>query len=133
MRILGLTLLAGLLAAPAFAANPADGTWTLQIDCPRSGSAKAYTKRYTAVVANGVLRAEEGTKGTGSFTALDGTIDAAGRADIKLTGITGEAAYAQNNVKSGTPYTRKIEAQFGPGSATGTQLGQRECNFRGFR
>ena len=135
VRLACASLLAATLSMPVHAeapTSPFDGTWTLRMDCPsnsEASGAKGYRFVFPATVTHGVLTATNGVEGQPGSLRIEGPIADDGDALLLARGRTGDPAYAVRQPSSGTPYTFRIQAHFGPTSGTGKRLETRVCDF----
>ena len=118
--------------APSGTANKAigfDGKWDVTILCQDYGKALGYTRLLTAVVANGLLRAEDQSTGRPDWVAMEGEIGKDGKTKLSARGFTGNPKYTPAENKPGTPYTYTVDAQFVGSSGTGTRNELRPCKL----
>jgi len=118
--------------APAAAAAPAaarfDGTWQTTLSCPNASGALGYAYRFESVVKGGVLHGEKGTPREPGWLALDGPIEANGKAKLFVDGLVGGAPFAVGQRPAGTRYGYTVEAQFTDDSAEGHRVEGRPCS-----
>ncbi len=127
-------LLASAVAIPlphaGHAATPFDGTWSVVQDCPTApDGARGYKWLYDAVVRDGNLVGEYGTRGKPSSLTLTGTIAADGTARLAASGLTGESDRTVGYMQSGSKFYFTVDAKFAGAKGTGTRLAGRTCNF----
>ena len=121
------TALAAPTAAPGTRAQGLDGNWSVTIVCETDRTAKGYSFSFSAAVKDGVLHGERLTSGTPGGVAIDGPIGSDGNAMLNARGLTDVPAYAQNQVKSGTPYAYTVDAHFAGSRGTGKRIEARAC------
>jgi hypothetical protein len=97
------------------------------IVCETDRTAKGYSFSFSAAVKDGVLHGERLTSGTPGWVAIDGPIGSDGNAMLNARGLTDVPAYAQNQVKSGTPYAYTVDAHFAGSRGTGKRIEARAC------
>ena len=118
--------------APSGAANKAagfDGNWDVTIFCESQGKALGYTRLLTAVVANGLLRAEDQSTGRPDWVTIEGEIGKDGKTKLNARGFTGNPKYTAAENKPGTPYGYTVDAQFDGSSGTGKRNELRPCKL----
>lgn len=134
-RIDGLkqkTALAPAGASPSGAAIKGagfDGNWDVTIFCESQGKALGYTRLLTAVVANGLLRAEDQSTGRPDWVTIEGEIGKDGKTKLNARGFTGNPKYTAAENKPGTPYGYTVDAQFDGASGTGKRNELRPCKL----
>lgn len=134
-RLRGLSMLLAVAAAATLphaghAATPFDGTWSVVQDCPTApDGARGYKWSYDAVVTNGNLVGEHGTKGNPSSQTLSGTINADGSARLAASGLTGDSDRTKGFMQPGSKFYFTVEAKFAGTKGTGTRTTGRTCNF----
>ena len=89
----------------------------------------SYDKILSAVVTDGKFHAEDGVQGKPNFLAIDGDIEADGKAFLIAKGLTGSSKFTVNNSKEGSPYTYTVNAQFDGSSGSGKRNELRPCNL----
>lgn len=120
--------------APAADAKPAaskefDGKWDVSVSCANAGKALGYTRSLTATIANGAFHAEDADQAKANWLAIEGQIQADGKATLSARGTTGPSAYTVNNAAPGSAYAYTIDAQFERTRGTGKRNELRPCNF----
>jgi hypothetical protein len=80
-----------------------DGEWDVKILCPQTGNVGAYSKYMTASVKDSIFHAEDSTRGTAGWLAIDGKIGADGKATLVAKGLTGNPAATLGNARAGSP------------------------------
>ncbi|MFO1087047.1 MAG: hypothetical protein U1E21_21035 [Reyranellaceae bacterium] len=126
-----------LAAAAAAAALPTptraasfDGVWSVIQDCPvSSDGARGYKWSYDAVVKDGALVGEHGTKGNPGSQTLTGSINADGSARLAASGLTGDSDRTKGYLQPGSKFYFTVEAKFAGTKGTGTRTAGRTCSF----
>lgn len=135
LRGLGLSV---VVVAAAMAAGlpidahaaPFDGVWSVVQDCPVApDGARGYKWLYDAVVKDGNLVGEHGTKGKPSSLTLTGSINADGSARLAASGLTGDSDRTKGFMQPGSKFYFTVEAKFAGTKGTGTRTTGRTCNF----
>ena len=130
-RMLAVALAAAPLMhpAPAGAASPFDGTWTVVFTCPGASDGTAgYTRTFLASVRDGVMHGETGVQGHAGYLALNGPIKAEGVTVLEGRGLTGSADYAVGRPSPATPYVFHLQARFAGPRGTGSRVEVRRCD-----
>lgn len=124
-------LLVGIAATPHEAhAASFDGVWSVVQDCPVApDGARGYKWSYDAVVKDGNLIGEHGTKGNPSSQTLSGTINADGSARLAASGLTGDSDRTKGYLQPGSKFYFTVEAKFSSTKGTGSRTSGRTCNF----
>jgi len=124
---------AALAAAPPAKANSGnrkfDGKWTVTISCTEAGKGLGYNKILLGAVTDGKFHAEDGVQGKPNSLAIDGDIEADGKAFLIAKGLTGSSKFTINNSKEGSAYSYTVNAQFDGSSGTGKRNELRPCNL----
>ena len=129
-RLIGLVSLLAAWTVQAQAAGPFDGAWAVTLVCPQAADGVfGYTYRFGAIVTDGVLHGENGTRGMPSWLALDGRIQPDGTALLAAEGLTGTPEYAMGRVPKMTSYRYRATARFGGTRGTGTRTEVRPCTL----
>ena len=122
----------GLVFAPgwiargiAAGAGPFDGTWTVEVDCPRVGDIEGYNWRFQAQVSSGLLSGLYRSPTDSAMGRLSGRIRPAGGAVLTMVGRTGPEPYAVGHVRAGTPFRYTASAHFDGRSGSGKRNEQR--------
>ena len=126
------TALAPAGATASGTANKAtgfDGKWDLTIFCESQGKVLGYTRLLTAVVASGMLRAEDQSTGRPDWVTIEGEIGKDGKTRLNARGFTGNPKYTMSDNKPGTPYGYTVDAQFDGASGTGKRNELRPCKL----
>ena len=119
-----------LLAAPARAASPFDGSWDVSVVCPpEKKGALGYNYEFVATVRDGALHGQRGIKGAPSSLTLTGNIGPDGTASLLADGFTGDPEYALGQVKKATPYSYPVAARFEGRRGSGNRVGGRICSY----
>ncbi|QWG15694.1 caspase family protein [Bradyrhizobium sediminis] len=132
-RIDGLKQKAAL--APPLPSDPKtgtgkfDGEWDVKILCPQTGNVGAYSKFMIAAVKDSTFHAEELTRGTPGWLAIDGKIGTDGKATLVAKGLTASPAATLGHAKAGSPYGYTVTAQFDGSSGAGKRNENRLCNL----
>jgi len=130
LSVLLAAAIATTLPHAGHAATPFDGTWSVVQDCPTApDGARGYKWLYDAVVKDGNLVGEYGTKGKPSSLTLTGTIAADGTARLAASGLTGESDRTVGYMQSGSKFYFTVDAKFSGTKGTGSRLAGRTCNF----
>jgi hypothetical protein len=106
-----------------------DGNWSVALVCPTDKTAQGYTYHFAVKVKTGVLHGEHGTTGTPGWVALDGLIQADGRATLNAKGLTNIPKFSAYQVQTGTPYTYTVKAQFDGSRGSGKRIEIRACTL----
>jgi hypothetical protein len=109
--------------------SPFDGRWDAIVSCENTPDALGYVYKFPALVKNGVLHAEKGTKGKAGWLHLEGEILADGSARIDAEGRVGASEVATGHRPVGTQYAYHIEAKFSENSGNGKRVEGRSCSF----
>jgi len=134
-RIDGLkqkTALAPATASPAASANRTreyDGEWQVTVSCQNDGKILGYTRSLSAVVTDGVLRAEDQSSGKTNWLLIEGEIARDGKALLKANGLTGDPKYSVGQIKPGIPYRYTVDAQFDRTRGSGKRNELRPCTL----
>ena len=122
--------IAATLPSAGNAATPFDGTWSVVHDCPTApDGARGYKWLYEAVVTNGNLVGEHGTKGNPGSMTLTGTINPDGSARLAASGLTGDSDRTKGFMQPGSKFYFPVDAKFAGTKGTGTRTAGRTCNF----
>lgn len=106
-----------------------DGKWSVTISCTAAGKALGYNKTLLAVVKDGKFHAEDGVQGKPNFLAIDGDIEADGKAFLLAKGLSGKSQFTMNNAAEGSAYSYTINAQFDASGGSGKRNELRPCNL----
>jgi hypothetical protein len=130
-RILSSVLLAGAGVIAQADVDPKrfDGAWDTTVSCPNSSGALGYSFSFGAIVNNGVLHAQKGTKGEPGWLQIDGNIAADGHANLYASGLVGAAEAAVGHRPAGTQYGYHIDAAFTDAQGTGHRVEGRPCSI----
>ena len=127
-----LVLVAAGTAALPHDANAAafDGTWTVVQDCQAApDGARTYKWTYDAVVKDGNLVGDYGTRGKPASQTLTGTISADGSARLLATGLNGNSDHVLGFQQSGSSFTFAVTARFTGTKGAGSRTAGRTCTF----
>jgi hypothetical protein len=130
LRALPCVLLCLLTVQAGYAvesANRFDGEWNTILSCPNSNGALGYSFEFPALIKQGVLHAEKGTRGEPGWLQLDGPISPDGTGSIYASGLIGAAEMAVGHRPPGTQYGYHVDVQFTADSGTGHRLEGRPC------
>lgn len=130
-RFLAVSFLIVGAAMPRDASAAAfDGTWTVVQDCQAApDGARAYKWTFDAVVKDGNLVGEYGTRGKPASQTLTGTIGADGSARLLATGLNGNPDHVLGYQQPGSSFTFPVTAKFSGAKGTGTRTAGRTCTF----
>lgn len=104
-----------------------DGIWDTVLSCPNANGALGYSFKFPAVVKDGVLHAEKGTKGQPGWLQIDGSISVGGHADLYADGLVGAADAAVGHRPAGTQYGYHIDTVFSDQAGKGHRVEGRPC------
>jgi hypothetical protein len=113
----------------AAGANPFDGTWNLEVVCPMSADAQAYTWRLPVRVASGVLSGTYHSPTNEGQGIFGGRVKSDGGAVVSVSGRTGPEEYSVGHVRPGTPFHYTANVQFSGGSGSGQRQQLRPCTL----
>ena len=114
---------------PAFAA-PFDGTWSVTQDCQAApDGARPFKWSYDAIVKDGVLTGQYGTKGKPASLTLTGTIQPDGTSQLAARGLNGSSEHTVGFLKPGDSFYYTVQAQFTSTTGTGSRTSGRTCIF----
>ncbi|MEP6836511.1 MAG: caspase family protein [Bradyrhizobium sp.] len=116
-------------SAAASGTGSFDGTWDVTVTCADQGSVRGYTRYLTAVVTDGVLRAEDQSTGKPNWLMMQGEIAKDGKAKLNVRGLTGDAKYSVGQIKTGSEYRYTVDAQFEANRGAGKRNELRSCNL----
>jgi hypothetical protein len=129
----GLFALGQPLRAAAQGTTKFDGSWEVTLDAKAyknadGSTAQPWVIHFAAMVKNGVLHGEHGTRGQPSFYELSGKIEAVGTANLRIDEITGAQKYNFSNTQKGpagkgVPYSYQVSAHFDEKHGTGKSTG----------
>ena len=111
----------------ALAGGPFDGTWVTQVDCPKAGTAGAFSVLLDADVKGGVFHGEKGDKGKPGWFLLDGKVESDGAVDLVARGIVNSSLLAAGNVPVGTQYGYRVAGRLEGSKGIGERVGGRPC------
>ena len=116
---------------PLVASNRFDGDWTVRMDCPDSGDAKAFAVSLPASVLNGKLFGSSGAPGSEGTVQVEGTILPDGDAQFQARGRTSSPAVESGKPPPGTPFSYDVAAHFDTATmrGNGRRLQDRPCDF----
>jgi len=123
-----ITLAASAILLAAAGNDRFDGTWDTVLSCENAAGAMGYSFKFPAIVKDGVLHGEKGTRGKPGWLQLDGKILSDGSAKIYADGLVGAAEFAVGRRPAGTQYGYHIEAKFSEESGTGKRVEGRPCS-----
>ena len=103
-----------------------DGNWDVNIGCVADGKAQGYSRSVSATVKDGKLHAET-LKDMPNYLAMDGEIGSDGKSTLVVHGLTADPRYTVGQVKSGTPYSYTVNAQFSGSAGSGRRVELRPC------
>ncbi|HTG01369.1 MAG TPA: FlgO family outer membrane protein [Nitrospirota bacterium] len=107
-----------------------DGTWSVTIVCPQhTDGAMGYTLEFFAVVKEGNLSGQYGTKGEAPSLTLEGKINGDGSTVLTANGLTGDMKYNIGRARKSTPYSYHVSANFRDSRGTGKRIENRICNL----
>jgi hypothetical protein len=106
-----------------------DGTWDVLVACAAEGKAAAYTRQLEATVKDGAFRADDSVTRKTNWLKIEGDIGKDGKALLNARGITGDAKFNVNQVKSGVPYAYTIDATFAGAKGSGKRNELRACTL----
>ncbi len=106
-----------------------DGSWTVVVFCPASGSAPASAFRFLAGVKDGVLHGERGAAGSRGSMALDGTIQPDGLARLRASGITNDADEVLGVSPRDSSFIYEVAARFEGAHGLGARVDGRVCHL----
>ena len=125
--------LGALLLSVTFATVHAasfDGTWSvLQVCETTSEGARGYTWRYDAAVKNGRFLGQYRNKGQVPSMTLEGQIQPDGTANLRASGISGDAEHNVKFAPPQTPISFRVSAKFEGSKGSGLRLDARVCKF----
>jgi hypothetical protein len=121
-----LTLLAGIVRADD--EKHFDGIWDVTLSCPNSNGAIGYSFKLAAVVKDGQLHADKGTKGEPGWLQIDGGIPLGGHASLYADGLVGAAEAAVGHRPPGTRYGYHLDVQFNDNVGKGHRVEGRPCD-----
>ncbi len=133
IRTLSISVLAtvSLLTGAAARADDLkhfDGTWDLTLSCPNSNGAIGYSFKLSAIVKDGQLHAEKGTKGEPGWLQVDGGIPLGGHASLYADGLVGASEAAVGHRPVGTQYGYHIDVLFDGNAGKGHRVEGRPCD-----
>jgi uncharacterized caspase-like protein len=111
----------------ALAGGPFDGPWVTQVDCPKAGTAGAFSILLDADVKGGVFRGEKGDRGKPGWFLLDGKVESDGAVDLVARGIVNSSLLAAGNVPVGTQYGYRVAGRLEGTKGIGERVGGRPC------
>lgn len=106
-----------------------DGKWDLTVECPEHQDAKGYTRSYGVEVVDGALKGQGGVQGEPTWFRIEGRIEADGSARLEAQGITSNPRATVGGIKSGTPYSYPVPAQFSDSRGSGRRTKARPCEL----
>ena len=127
-------LCAALLTGAALIAHAGDdskrfdGTWDTVLSCPNANGALGYSFKFQAMVKDGVLHAQKGTKGEPGWLQIDGSISADGHANLYADGLVGAADAAVGHRPAGSQYGYHIDTTFTDQAGKGHRVEGRPCD-----
>lgn len=117
------------LAASSHAAT-FDGSWSVVEVCDATGEgARGYTWRFDAIVKDGHLIGQYGTKGESPSMTLEGDIGPDGAASFFATGIAGDSAHNKKFAPPQSPIKYRVAGKFEAAFGTADRLDSRRCKF----
>jgi hypothetical protein len=122
----------GLAVSPPAAAQASsfDGKWNVTQECQGApGGARGFTWRYDAIVKDGNLIGQYGTKGQPSSLTLTGKIQPDGVATLAATGLSGHSDYTAGFEQTGSRFSYPVSARFEAKRGTGLRSQGRTCTF----
>jgi hypothetical protein len=108
-------------------AGPFDGKWITQVDCPKAGTAGAFSILVDADVMGGVFHGEKGDKGKAGWFSLDGKVRTDGVVELVARGIVNSRHLAAGNVPVGTEYGYRVSGRLKGSEGNGERVGGRFC------
>jgi len=106
-----------------------DGSWDVTVSCANAGNVKGYVRSLSATVTDGAFHAEDKSSGKPNWLLINGDIAPDGKATFTAKGLTGDAVYSVGGIKSGSPYSYTIDAQFERSRGTGKRNELRPCTL----
>jgi len=108
-----------------------DGNWLTTVSCANYKDALGFSYQFVSTVKDGVLHGMHGTEGQPGSLAIDGTIQADGKAPLYAKGRTGSKPYVPGqDTPKGTEYGYNIDAHFEGAAGTGTRVEGRPCTLK---
>jgi class 3 adenylate cyclase len=126
-RVADLGAPPGLQSSRRLAVGPFDGTWVTQVDCPKAGTAGAFSILVDTDVKDGVFHGEKGNKGKAGWFLLDGRVESDGTVELVARGIVNSSLLAAGNVPVGTEYGYRVAGRLVGSKGTGERVGGRSC------
>jgi len=108
--------------------NAFDGSWEVNIGCPADGKVLGYSRSVPATIKDGTLHGET-LRDMPNAIVIDGDIGADGKSTLIVHGLTADPRYTVGQVKSGTPYSYTVNAQFSGSSGSGKRVELRPCTL----
>ena len=104
-----------------------DGNWLVIIQCPDYLKDGGYSQRFKALIKDGILHGEYGTKGKPGWRALEDEIAPSGSASIQEQGLTGHS----NSWSAGLDFSHVLSGEFDGARGTARRLTPkaRDCRF----
>jgi hypothetical protein len=109
--------------------GPFDGTWVTQVDCPKAGTAGAFSILVDAHVKDGVFHGEKGDKGKPGWFLLDGKVQSDGTVELVARGLVNSSLLAAGNVPVGTEYGYRVVGRLESSKGIGERVGGRPCKI----
>ncbi len=121
--------LALLPARPGLAAQPFDGAWNVEVDCPDVGDVRGYNWRFQTQVTSGVVTGSYHSPTNEAMGELSGRIRPDGEALLTLVGRTGPVPMSIGHVRPGTPFRYTANVRFDARSGFGKRNERRACTL----
>jgi hypothetical protein len=119
-----------ILPQAASAAGPFDGVWSVKQDCGNTpDGARGYKYAFDAIVKDGNLEGQYGTRGTPASETLTGKIEADGSGTLMAMGLTNVPETTIGFVKPGTHFAFPVTVHFEATKGTGIRTIGRPCQF----
>jgi hypothetical protein len=106
-----------------------DGIWDTVLSCPNDAGAMGYSFRFDALVKDGALHAQKGTKGQAGWLEINGKIAPDGVSHLLANGQVGASEYAVGKRPAGSEYAYRIEAKFSGDDGAGKRTEGRPCEI----
>ncbi len=113
----------------AAGAEPFDGMWSVEVDCPDVGDVRGYNWCFPAQVSSGVLTGHYQSPTNSAMGNLTGRIRTDGEALLTLVGRTGPEEVARFHERPGRPFRYTANVHFDAHGGSGKRNEMRACTL----